>query len=216
MSRSAPSSSPGAQTQAARKRWIGLTARPRGHFVVDAGARRALETGHEEPARDRRRRGRRRVREGRRRRHPRRRGPRVRPRPDQLRDRRRPPDPRPPDRAGPPGPRHRALRRGHPPGQPGPHALNPLSSPPRALHSRIAHRHGCEDRSKQREKERGKRPEGKSRKTKARGKKAGEQASKGRAVGLSPFSSLCPLPFVLFPLGLPAGAGTHRMLSTQE
>src|SRR5947209_6082015 len=32
-------------TQAARKRWIGLTARPRGHFVVDAGARRALETG---------------------------------------------------------------------------------------------------------------------------------------------------------------------------
>jgi glutamate 5-kinase len=33
------------QTQAARKRWIGLTARPRGHYVVDAGARRALETG---------------------------------------------------------------------------------------------------------------------------------------------------------------------------
>jgi glutamate 5-kinase len=33
------------QTQGARKRWIGLTARPRGHFVVDAGARRALETG---------------------------------------------------------------------------------------------------------------------------------------------------------------------------
>jgi glutamate 5-kinase len=32
-------------TQAARKRWIGLTARPRGHFVVDAGARHALETG---------------------------------------------------------------------------------------------------------------------------------------------------------------------------
>jgi glutamate 5-kinase len=32
-------------TQAARKRWIGLTARPRGHLVVDAGARRALETG---------------------------------------------------------------------------------------------------------------------------------------------------------------------------
>ena len=27
-------------TQAARKRWIGLTARPRGHFVVDAGRRR--------------------------------------------------------------------------------------------------------------------------------------------------------------------------------
>ena len=29
----------------ARKRWIGLTARPRGRFVVDAGARKALETG---------------------------------------------------------------------------------------------------------------------------------------------------------------------------
>jgi glutamate 5-kinase len=33
------------QTQGARKRWIGLTARPRGHYVVDSGARRALETG---------------------------------------------------------------------------------------------------------------------------------------------------------------------------
>jgi glutamate 5-kinase len=33
------------QTQGARKRWIGLTARPRGHMVVDAGARLALETG---------------------------------------------------------------------------------------------------------------------------------------------------------------------------
>ena len=33
------------QTQGARKRWIGLTARPRGHYVVDAGARRALESG---------------------------------------------------------------------------------------------------------------------------------------------------------------------------
>jgi glutamate 5-kinase len=32
-------------TQAARKRWIGLTARPRGYYVVDDGARRALETG---------------------------------------------------------------------------------------------------------------------------------------------------------------------------
>jgi glutamate 5-kinase len=29
----------------ARKRWIGLTARPRGRLVVDAGARKALETG---------------------------------------------------------------------------------------------------------------------------------------------------------------------------
>jgi glutamate 5-kinase len=28
----------------ARKRWIGLTARPRGHYVVDDGARRALES----------------------------------------------------------------------------------------------------------------------------------------------------------------------------
>jgi glutamate 5-kinase len=32
-------------TQAARKRWIGLTARPRGHLVVDVGARKALESG---------------------------------------------------------------------------------------------------------------------------------------------------------------------------
>ena len=32
-------------THSARKRWIGLTVRPRGHLVVDAGARRALETG---------------------------------------------------------------------------------------------------------------------------------------------------------------------------
>lgn len=29
----------------ARKRWIGLTARPRGHLVVDEGARKALEAG---------------------------------------------------------------------------------------------------------------------------------------------------------------------------
>ena len=29
----------------ARKRWIGLTARPRGHYVVDVGARKALESG---------------------------------------------------------------------------------------------------------------------------------------------------------------------------
>ena len=33
------------QTQAARKRWIGGAARPRGRYVVDEGARRALETG---------------------------------------------------------------------------------------------------------------------------------------------------------------------------
>jgi glutamate 5-kinase len=32
-------------TQAARKRWIGLTARPRGRLVVDDGACRALRTG---------------------------------------------------------------------------------------------------------------------------------------------------------------------------
>jgi glutamate 5-kinase len=32
-------------THRARKRWIGLTARPRGHYVVDAGARQALESG---------------------------------------------------------------------------------------------------------------------------------------------------------------------------
>src|SRR5208282_440974 len=29
----------------ARKRWIGLTARPRGHYTVDAGARAALQSG---------------------------------------------------------------------------------------------------------------------------------------------------------------------------
>jgi glutamate 5-kinase len=33
------------RTEGARRRWIGLTARPRGHFVVDQGARRALESG---------------------------------------------------------------------------------------------------------------------------------------------------------------------------
>jgi glutamate 5-kinase len=32
-------------SQAARKRWIGLTARPKGYLVVDAGARRAMESG---------------------------------------------------------------------------------------------------------------------------------------------------------------------------
>ena len=32
-------------THRARKRWIGLTARPRGHYVVDDGARQALESG---------------------------------------------------------------------------------------------------------------------------------------------------------------------------
>ena len=32
------------QTHRARKRWIGLTARPRGHYVVDDGARAALES----------------------------------------------------------------------------------------------------------------------------------------------------------------------------
>ncbi len=32
-------------THRARKRWIGLTARPRGHYMVDSGARLALETG---------------------------------------------------------------------------------------------------------------------------------------------------------------------------
>jgi len=36
---------PGGETKAARKRWIGLTARPRGSLVVDDGARRAVETG---------------------------------------------------------------------------------------------------------------------------------------------------------------------------
>jgi glutamate 5-kinase len=33
------------QAHRARKRWIGLTARPRGHYVVDDGARKAVESG---------------------------------------------------------------------------------------------------------------------------------------------------------------------------
>ena len=33
------------QNHKARKRWIGSTARPRGRFIVDDGARKALETG---------------------------------------------------------------------------------------------------------------------------------------------------------------------------
>ena len=33
------------RTHGARKRWIGLTARPKGHYLVDPGAQRALETG---------------------------------------------------------------------------------------------------------------------------------------------------------------------------
>jgi glutamate 5-kinase len=33
------------QAHRARKRWIGLTVRPRGHYVVDDGARRAIESG---------------------------------------------------------------------------------------------------------------------------------------------------------------------------
>jgi glutamate 5-kinase len=33
------------RTEAARKRWIGLTVRPRGQLVVDPGARKALESG---------------------------------------------------------------------------------------------------------------------------------------------------------------------------
>ena len=92
-------------THRARKRWIGLTARPRGHYVVDAGARQALESGSKsllaigivevvgefdkgdvvgirDPDR-----------------------PGIRPRPHQLRDRRRPPDPGPAHPRGPPGPR---------------------------------------------------------------------------------------------------------------
>ena len=51
------------QTQGARKRWIGLTARPRGHLVVDAGAQGRPRDGRQEPARDRDRRRRRRVRQ---------------------------------------------------------------------------------------------------------------------------------------------------------
>jgi glutamate 5-kinase len=33
------------QAHRARKRWIGLTARPRGSYIVDDGARRAVESG---------------------------------------------------------------------------------------------------------------------------------------------------------------------------
>ena len=94
-------------THRARKRWIGLTARPRGHYVVDAGARSALESGSKSllaigivevvgefekgdvvGIRDRR-------------------GQRVRPRAHELRDSRRPPDPRP---AHPARPARRSAR----------------------------------------------------------------------------------------------------------
>jgi glutamate 5-kinase len=34
------------KTETARRRWIGLTARPKGSYVVDSGARRALETSN--------------------------------------------------------------------------------------------------------------------------------------------------------------------------
>ncbi|MDB5353368.1 MAG: glutamate 5-kinase [Planctomycetota bacterium] len=34
------------QSQGARKRWIGLTARPKGQLIIDRGARLALETGN--------------------------------------------------------------------------------------------------------------------------------------------------------------------------
>ena len=114
---------PRRQTQGARKRWIGLTARPRGHYVVDHGARAALEGGTRSllaigivevvgefekgdvvGIRDAA-------------------GPRVRPRADQLRRRRRPAGPRAPHRSGPTGARHRPLRRGDPPRQPGPDPL---------------------------------------------------------------------------------------------
>ena len=90
-------------THRARKRWIGLTARPRGHYVVDAGARKALESGSKSllaigiievagefekgdvvGIRDA-------VGSG------------VRPRPHQLRDRRRRADPGPAHPRGPPG-----------------------------------------------------------------------------------------------------------------
>ena len=79
---------------AARKRWIGLTARPRGHLVVDAGAqarwnreKRAYSrsASSRSSASSKRRRGRRS--------RPRRK--RIRPRPFELRDCRGPPDSRP-------------------------------------------------------------------------------------------------------------------------
>ena len=36
---------PGGRSRTARHRWIGLAARPRGHYIVDAGARAALQSG---------------------------------------------------------------------------------------------------------------------------------------------------------------------------
>ena len=112
------------QTQGARKRWIGSTARPRGFLVVDPGARVALERGDKSllaigiveilgdfekgdvvGVRDL---------EGR----EFARGLIQLPRP------RRPPDRRPPLRAGPPRDRLGLLRRGHPPRQPRPDPID--------------------------------------------------------------------------------------------
>ncbi len=101
-------------THRARKRWIGLTARPRGHYVVDDGARRALESGSKsllaigivEVSR--------RVREGGRRRHPRFPRPGVRPGTHQLLHLRRPTHPRPPHSTSARGARLGPLRRGRP------------------------------------------------------------------------------------------------------
>ena len=102
-------------THRARKRWIGLTARPRGHLRRRRRRATGAGIGLEQPAGDRHRRGRRRVRQGGRRRHPRPVRQRVRPRADQLRHLRRPTHPRPPHPAGPRGARIGPLRRGRPP-----------------------------------------------------------------------------------------------------
>ena len=50
------------QTVAARKRWIGLTVKPRGRLVLDAGAQEAVRRRGPQPAGRRRRRGRGQVR----------------------------------------------------------------------------------------------------------------------------------------------------------
>ena len=100
---------PRRSTQGARKRWIGLTARPRGHYVVDPGARTALEIGTKsllaigivEVVGE--------FEKGGRRGYPRRRRAGIRQGPDQLRRRRRPADSRAPHRAGPPGDRPRPI-----------------------------------------------------------------------------------------------------------
>ena len=91
-------------THRAAKRWIGLTARPRGHYRRGRRCAQGARIGHQQLARHRHHRGDRRIREGGRRRYSRFLGSRVRPRAHQLRDRRRRADPGPAHPRSPPAP----------------------------------------------------------------------------------------------------------------